>query len=157
MNLLSVWNFLKEESSVVATIVVVILTLIQITPIKINPISAIFRWLGKMLNGDLADKIGSVDKKLEKHIHESDERDLRKRRESILDFASAIANGRNYSKEQFEQMLKECDDYAQFCRDKNFINSVADESISLIKSAYSEHLRENSFLQGIYYIMPKEG
>lgn len=156
MSINAVYEIVKEQSGLFLTGLVILMTLVQITPIKINPWSWLVKWLGRNLTSDLSSKIDKVDLKLEKHIKESDERDLRKRRESILDFASAVGNGRSYSKEQYEQMLRECDEYTQYCHEKEFINSVADESIKLIKTAYSQHLHANDFLQGIYYIMPKD-
>ena len=52
-----------------------LLTLVQIAPVKINPWSAIARWVGKAINGDVLDKLGKVEARLEKHIQNDDERD----------------------------------------------------------------------------------
>ena len=91
-------------------------------------------------------RIDVIEEKLDNHIQESDERDVRLRRESILDFASAVANGRNYTKEQYEQMLKECDDYELYCERKQIKNSVAMASIAIIQKTFEEHLLNNDFL-----------
>ena len=53
------------------------LALIQIAPVKINPWGALARWIGKAINGEVLDKLGRVEKRLDEHIktrHELDPR-----------------------------------------------------------------------------------
>lgn len=144
----------KEHGTLAMMAIALVMTLIQITPIKVNPWSKLARGVAKLFTGDVTKKLDALGKKLDTveqrlnaHIEESDARDLRKRRESILDFASAIAEGkRSYTKEQYEQMLSECDSYDTYCEEKHFKNAVAEESISLIRRTYARKLVEQSFL-----------
>ena len=156
----------KEHGTITIAVLIALATLVQISPIKIDPWTWFGKWLSKIFTGDLStkvdeinktitdiksanlpEKVADISKKLDQHIKESDERDLRKRRESILDFASAIAaNKRMYSKEQYEQMLHECDEYLMYCEQKEFKNAVAEESIGLIRDLYSKRLADNSLL-----------
>lgn len=147
MSVHEIYVMAKEHGTILLTVVLILMSIIQIAPIKINPWTKFGKWLGRIFTGDIADKVDNIEEKLDQHIRESDERDLRQRRESILDFASAIAaDKRRYSKEQYEQMLHECDDYLMYCERKKFKNAVAEESIGLIRDRYSERLAENSFL-----------
>ena len=41
-------------------------TLLQILPCKINPWSALFKWIGEIITGDLSKKIDNIDKKVNK-------------------------------------------------------------------------------------------
>lgn len=130
-----------------------VMTLIQITPIKINPWSAIFKWLGKQLNTDvlvkmnaLEKRIESVEKRQEDHVKESEKDELKARRMTILDFSSSILRGVNYHREKFNFMINECDTYEQYCKDNEVKNGVAQASIAEIRRIYQEHLRNNDFL-----------
>ena len=38
---------------------------IEITPIKINPISSILKWIGSRINGEVISKVNKLDKALE--------------------------------------------------------------------------------------------
>ncbi len=155
MDVHEIYVAFHEHGSLLLAAVVVLTTIIQIAPIKVNPWTALAKKICKVFTGDLSDQIKKVDKKIDdvdarliKHIEESDKRDLRKQRESILDFASAIAeNKRHYTREQYEQMLHECDAYMMYCEEKKFKNAVAEESIALIRQAYHCKIRDNSFLQ----------
>jgi len=130
-----------------------VMTLIQVTPIKINPWSAIFKWLGKQLNTDVLVKMDELDKRIdavekgqEEHIKESKEDELKARRMSILDFSSSILRGVNYHREKFDFMIKECDSYEAYCKKNEIKNGVAEASIAEIRRIYQEHLRNNDFL-----------
>ncbi len=175
MKLVEIYELITQNTPAILIIVLVLMTLIQITPIKIDPWSTLLKFLGKAFNANISEQVVELDKnlnkridemdkanterdiifgqridvieeKLDNHIQESDERDVRLRRESILDFASAVANGRNYTKEQYEQMLKECDDYELYCERKQIKNSVAMASIAIIQKTFEEHLLNNDFL-----------
>lgn len=175
MTLYEMLDMLTAESPKIFLIAFVLMSLIQVAPIKINPWDKLLTAIGSLFNRNLSSRIDKMEdnlnsqiqeirenytatsadftnrmtifeQKLDQHIKESDERDLRLRRESILDFASAVANGRNYTKEQYDQILKECDSYEMFCEKKNFRNSVAMASIAIIQKTYEEHIMNNDFL-----------
>ena len=47
---------------------VILMTLVQIAPIKVNPWSAIGKMIGKALNGDVIAKLNEVQGRLDEHI-----------------------------------------------------------------------------------------
>lgn len=163
MNLSEIFAMIKEHGTDVIWFFVINMTLIQITPIKLNPWDKVISWVSglffKDINSkitDLNEKVDKISERLDEHIMESDKEKVERKRAVLLDFASAIANGRNYTKEQFEEMLREYDEYISFCKRKKLQNSVIEESMVIVRESYSEHLKNNNFLQGIYYLTPKE-
>lgn len=146
MSIHEIYTLIKENTGAAITIVIILMTFVQIVPIKLNPWTAIARKISKLFTGDLSKKLDTLEQKLDAHIKEADLRDLRKRRESILDFASAVADGRRFTQEQFQQIMSECDEYTKYCEEKKFPNAVAEESIALIRSAYKHNLRKKLFL-----------
>lgn len=123
------------------------MTLVEITPIKLNPWTSIFEWFGKKLNKEVITKIDKIETRLDAHIKDSEQQELRARRTSILDFSSSIIRGVNYHREKFDFMINECDQYEEYCKANNVKNGVAEASISEIRRIYQEHLRNNDFLQ----------
>lgn len=123
------------------------ITLVQIAPIKLNPWSYIFGWLGKQLNKEVIDKIDEVEKRLDTHIKDSDEAELKARRTNILDFSSSVIRGVNYHKEKFDFMITECDNYEKYCKENDITNGVAIASIAEIRRIYAERLRDDDFLR----------
>lgn len=130
----------------ILAVVFILATIIQIAPIKINPWGAIFGWVGRQMNKEVIEKIDQVEKRLDDHIKESSEAELRARRVSILDFSSSVIRGVNYHKEKFDFMITECDNYEDYCIQNKIKNGVAAASIEEIRRVYKERLRKNDFL-----------
>ena len=121
---------------------IVLLSLIQISPIKLNPWSAI----GRVLNHDMMLKIDEVKKDvstLEEKMTASDERLERKQMDQsrlrILRFADEIRRHTDHSQEFFDHILDDITDYEQFCKDHpDYENEKAVKSIALIKNVYEK-------------------
>ena len=52
----------------------VLLTLVQIAPVKVNPWSAIAKAIGRAMNADVLRELDMVTQKLDNHIRVDDER-----------------------------------------------------------------------------------
>lgn len=141
-----VLDFIVQNQAALLLGVTVLMTFVEIVPIKINPWSAIFRWFGKQINKEVITKIDAIEKRLDGHIEESEKNELRSRRTNILDFSSSIIRGVNYHREKFDFMITECDSYEKYCKDNGIKNGVAEASIAEIRRIYQEHLRNNDFL-----------
>ena len=126
---------------------VVLMTLIQIAPIKINPWSRIGRWIGRMINGELIEKVDILSKDMKKNKDDDDEQWASLSRSHILRFGDELRHGVSHSKEHFDQILLDISKYESYCDShKDYLNDVAHETIKHIKSTYQKCLIENSFL-----------
>ena len=148
MTLQQIIDTVCSDSRAWVVIAIVILSLIQIAPIKVDPWGAIFRWIGKQINADVNARMDKIESKLDKHIEESEQRDIRNRRSLILDFSNACMNHRGHTKEEFDFIITECDRYQIYCKENNIPNGVADAAIKEIKRVYDYCIRHNSFLVG---------
>lgn len=141
---------LQLNKEFIGAITVIVLFFMEFNKkIKFNPISAGLNWILKdavKQNEILLSKIEELETKLDNHIQDSIEKDMRDRRLAILDYANSVLNGRNHTKEQYIYMMKVCDKYEMDCSSRNIINSVADESIKVIRESYSDKLQNNDFL-----------
>ena len=134
---------------------VIILTILQIAPIKIDPWGAIARWIGRALNGDVLKKLDELEDgqaetrvQLEEHIRVDDERDANSRRRDILNFNVELMRGKNYTHEHFVDMLTEIDEYKRYCEEHpGYKNNRAVMAIANIKRVYEENERTNGFLK----------
>ena len=148
-------ELLSQDKGPILLTITIAMTVIQVIPqIKINPWSAIVRWIGRQLNEEVLDKIDTVERRLNDHIKDSEEQDLKTRRAAILDFSSSVIRGVNYHKEKFDFMIAECDSYEKYCNDNKIKNGVAEASIAEIRRIYKEHLRNDDFLRE--FIVHKE-
>lgn len=141
---------------------VIILTLVQLSPIKIDPWSAVGRgfgrllkWIGRSLNGDVLSKLDKLEagqqetkEQLDEHIRVDDERDANARRRNILNFDAELVRGKNYTHEYFVDLLADIDEYERYCEaHPGYKNNRAVLAIANIKRVYAENERSNSFLK----------
>ncbi len=138
---------LKAGISTGAFVILAIMTLIQITPIKLNPWDSILKWIGNHMNVDMSKRVDVIEEKLDEHIRDSFDERIRKIRADILDFGNACMNGRPHTKEEFEFVIAECDQYEKHIEKTQSRNGVATATISEIRRLYEKGIQDNSFLK----------
>ena len=141
------------------------LTIVQISPIKINPWSWLWKQLGKLLsrwgkavgkalNGDVMAELTNINDRLtelEKHDTRQDKErgedkalDARRR---ILQFADEIRRKVRHSEEHFNNAFEDIDYYKTYCREHtDFENDKARISIKIIEETYDHCVRADDFL-----------
>jgi excinuclease UvrABC helicase subunit UvrB len=111
----------------------VILSIIQVTPVKINPWSWIARNVGKALTADVLDKLSE---------NEADTARYR-----IIRFDDEIRHETRHSEEHFNQILSDIDRYEKYCASHpKYPNNKAVMAIEKIKKTYAKCKDENSFI-----------
>lgn len=127
--------------------VVILLTLVQVAPVKVDPWAVIGRWLGRAINGELMGKVDKLGEDLQSLKAECGEREAVSCRTRIIRFGDELRRGVPHSKEHFDQTLLDITAYEQYCNDHpEFANNVAVLTICHIKQIYAVRLERNDFL-----------
>lgn len=149
MSILDMVNLAKlhDGLSVGGIAILIVLSLLQFTKIPINPWTKIFKWIGNKLNEDLKKDIAEVNTKLDKHIEESEKKDLSDTRRDILEFCNSCMNKRRHTQEQFKFIIKKCDIYESYVEKHHIKNGEIQAAIAEIRRIYTKCLQENSFLK----------
>lgn len=159
---LSGYNAMEEltcwvSNNVVKTIVTLIVFVsgfIEITPIRINPISAFFGWIGKRINKPVIDDINRVKEKMDglqeqliKVRDDADERNAINCRVRILRFGDEIRSGHKHSDESFDQVLSDIDTYEHYCeKHPEFVNNKTVATKRMILKEYEAFI--NAEIEG---------
>ena len=104
---------------------------VEKTPIKINPLSII----KKFLVGDLSEKIDTIGKRV-------DENEKDRIRETILSYKKSMDNGISLSEHEYEYILKIYDKYDKILHGNSFVQDVVNE----IKILYKKQLENQKKL-----------
>lgn len=150
MTIGDIWKLivsLKDQISLGALVVVVLLSLIQVSKINWNPWDSILSWVGGKLNSNLKKEIDEVKLKLEQHIDESEKVSLENTRRDILGFCNACMTGRKHTQEQFRFVIKQCDKYETYIVENHVRNGEISSAIEEIRRLYANCLQKNSFLK----------
>lgn len=133
MSVNDIYELIKNNA---ALIIVVVMSLIQIVPVKLNPWSAVVKWLQKILGiTDLSTAIKKMQADQEQHRIELC-------RSRILAFGDDINRGLILSDEHFIQIMADTDTYEQYCtKHPDFPNSRTVATIELIRNEYKRKHR----------------
>ena len=131
-----------------------VLSLVEIAPIKVNPWSAAARWLGSMCNRDVLARLDDISRmqkdtqrRLDDHIKVDDERDADMHRAKILRFNNELLRNIPHTREEFIEILAEIDGYEAFCRaHPDYQNNRAVHAVANINRVYDERLQKHDFL-----------
>ena len=124
---------MKEFVETGGSVLLIVLTLVQVAPNRINPWSTIARTIGKALNADLNEKMDANEAKTARY--------------RILRFDDEIRHKIRHSKEHFDQIIEDVDTYERYCQDHpRFPNGKAVSATDNVKRTYEKCKAENSFL-----------
>ena len=128
-------------------VLVVLLTLVQIAPVKVNPWSAIAKAVGRAVNADVAKELCEIKKKLDDHVTMDDRRTADGQRTRILHFNNELLRSIDHTEEEFNEVLAEIDAYEEYCEEHpEYPNNRAVLAIENIRSNYKERLQKHDFL-----------
>lgn len=140
-------------------IVLLLLTLIQVSPIQINPWSWLAQKIGNALNQDVIKKQEEIqketkdyqkntDKKIENIVTLMEQRDAEDARNRILRFGDEIKSKQiRHSQEYYNQILADMTDYETYCHEHpRFKNERTVATEQVIRDAYRNHMENNDFL-----------
>lgn len=119
---------------------------VQITPIKINPWSALFKWIGKAITGDACSKIDSLVEKVDKIDQDVMSNEKDRIRWEILDFANSCRNNRRHTRDEFQHIVELHDKYLRLLKKTGDKNGVFKVEYEYIEKVYAERLEKNDFL-----------
>lgn len=141
-------------------VVVILSVFVEIVPVKLHPLSALMRWIGKKLNGEVREDIKDIRKdiknlderidKLDNRLDEQ-EKELAEFRIScikrhVLDFANSCRHGEGHTKEDFANLMAENSEYEVLVKKLEKTNDVYTADFEFIKAKYRECQENNSFL-----------
>lgn len=135
-------------------VLVALLSIVEISPIKINPWSSFVKWLGRAINASVIQGLDEVKatqaetrKRLETHISTDEKREADHCRARILRFNNELLREIPHTKEEFIEVLKDIDEYERYCREhEDYANGRAVHAIANIGRVYDERLQKHDFL-----------
>ena len=153
---------IKQNGWGIITGLMLVSVFIQITPIKINPLTWLgkhatltIRWIGKQLNSELYDKIHETQLQLDEHLKQADERfekeetkrDLERIsriRWEILDFGYSIKTN-TYRREAFDHIFEQYEDYKKLLTKHSKQNGQTDRAMKQINDIYNKRMNDPDF------------
>jgi len=135
-------------------IILLVLSIIQITPIKINPWSYLARHIGRAINGEvmvemktIQNDLANVHTEIDKMQKNGEKKEADDARNRILRFDDELRIHQKHSREFFDQILDDVDFYEKFCAThEHYKNSKSDSAIKNIRKVYDIVKETNDFI-----------
>lgn len=122
-------------------------TVIEISPLKLNPWKLLGKAVGKAINGDVVERLDKIERQQAEAEHRAEQNEALLHRHRILRFGDECKNSVKHSEEMFNQVMDDITEYEKYCREHpNFPNGKTVVTIEIIKQAYKNCLKENDFL-----------
>lgn len=134
-------------------LLVLLLTLIEIAPIKINPWTKFAEKLGAAFNKPALNKIAALEKQLtetqhtlEGHLKNDALEKAESARDAILRFNNELLRNIPHTREEFFEVLRKIDVYEDYCdQHKDYENNRAVHAVSNINRVYDTCLIKHNF------------
>lgn len=146
---------LSETGSLITlfiSVIGILSAIIEIAPIKINPWSRLFKWIGECMLGSTNQEIAEIKtdvKKINESIIELDSKvdsnEMDRIRWEVFDFANSCRNGRQYRKEEFDHIIDLDHKYHLLLKEED-LNGIYKMAFKYIERTYENNLMNNSFL-----------
>ena len=134
MTIMELWNtaakWTQENGAMSLVVVIMLASVVEISPIKINPWKALSKFLRKYLG------ISEIREELENN-----------QRTRILRFDDELISHVRHRKDMFDAIMVDCDTYERYCKEHSmYINCIAEDSIQHIREVYHKCKERGDFL-----------
>ena len=103
MTIHGIVDFILDHWAITSLIVT---SIIEVTPIfKCNPITALFRWIGRKMTAEVMTEVKNLDKLVKEQGKDIQRNEMDRIRWEVLDFANSCRNGRKHTKNEFAHII----------------------------------------------------
>ena len=125
-----------EMAGWAVVLLIILLSLVQVSPLHLNPWDRLFAWFGKKINGETQKQL----KELQKQVNDLW---INAHRQAILCFARECRDNVCHDREEWNHILTVAEEYQSYCRAHEISNGVVKADTEYIRNLYQELSREH--------------
>lgn len=145
---------------IITPFLTILSVVVEIAPIRINPWTAIFKYIGGIINRGVYKKLEDIERatqvnsqtiesvrvdveaRFDEYDRQSKEQQAVDMRKEIINFAENLKLGRIYSSKQFEYILGVTAKYYEHCERFNIKNHYIEEAHIFIRNEVQKRFKE---------------
>ena len=117
-------------------LLILLFSLIQISPLKLNPWDKILGWIGGKMNGGVTKQMNRLEKQTQDIW-------ISTHRQTLLTFARECRHQVEHSADEWAYVLNVADEYEQYCDVNDVPNGVVRADTRFIRDLYNELSRKH--------------
>ena len=121
-------------------------TLIDVSPLKIDPWKWIIKGIGNLIFGEMRKEISEMKQDVSDLKRDFEDNKAKEKRWHILDFVNACRRGEDHSREEWSHAMSELAEYEVYCELHKITNGVIEEDAKYLRHLYYERNLKNDFL-----------
>ena len=138
MSVIEIMNKLTagEMAGWAVILLILLLSLIQVSPLKLTPWDSILGWIGGKLNGKTEKRLAAVEKQI---------RDMwiNDHRQRILTYARECRAEIRHSPDEWTNVLNEAEEYEDYVEEHDITNGIITQDTEYIRGLYLELSRDH--------------
>ena len=126
----------RLNAGYITAAIVILLSLIQISPLKLNPWDKLLGWFGKKLNGATEKRLEAVEKQI---------RDMwiNNHRQTVLTFARECRANIEHSSDEWTNVLNVAEEYEKYVLENKVTNGIITQDTEYLRKLYQELSRDH--------------
>ena len=117
-------------------VLILLLSFVQISPLKLNPWDRIFSWVGQKANGKMQSQLNALSAQVR-------EMWINKHRQTLLIFARECRAGIEHSADEWINALNVAEEYEKYCESHAVTNGIVKADTAYIRELYLQLSREH--------------
>ena len=140
-------EYIKEifSNPITYSIIFVISTAIEISPIKINPWKGLFKWIGNAINAEILKEIELLKDDVSTIKKDQEEDAAETMRCRILDFSRSCRRHEEHDAEEWNNIISILRKYENHVKERGITNGVIEENAAYLRELYHDRLTHNDF------------
>ena len=124
-------------------LLIIFMSLIEISPLKLNPWGAFLGWIGGKLNRKTEERISGLEEKIADVEKQITDMWINAHRKSILTFARECREEITHSADEWSHILTVAEEYEEHCKRNNVSNGIVKADTEYIRNLYQELSRDH--------------
>lgn len=142
---MELYTLLQQYLTEIVSALAVCSIVVEVTPVKLNPWTFIFKAVGKRMNGDIVNRLDVVEAQLKEQDAKIDSNEKDRIKYEILDFVRSCRKKEVHTKEEFDHILEQYDKYEVILAKLEQPNGKVTQAMKFINSLYLEIHEQDNF------------
>lgn len=147
---MTIIDLIGETLTSPSVIIIGVLSLIEVVPVRINPWTKLFSWVGHSISdavvGDIKDDLAETKQKVSEFKRDFEQTKANDMRWNILNFANSCRRGEKHGKDEWRHVMAQIAEYEEYTEEKGIVNGVIDEDSKFLRELYHSRNFKNDFL-----------